>query len=215
MIDDVEDNYLEYLDDERGYAWDAWDLLPADVVRRHDGIVHATSDELARLDPATLDDLDRWAYARACESRADREGFTGAARLIAASDAEHLGVDYAEVFIALIEKLADDGTGDEAQLLLRTFRERWSDDTRAARLEVYIGARTGDAERSLAEAMTEVGDDGERLFEIAEDLLAAGAIEQARRVLGHATDVAREQDLRPLLLDIELLRGRTEDDATE
>ncbi len=207
MIDDIEDNYPEYLADERGYAWDAWDVLAADVIRRHDAIARASADDLAALDPAGLDDLDRWAFARASRELMDLDGFFDAARLVMASSDEHRGVSYAEVFISAIEALSDAGLGDEASLHLRTFRERWPEDTQAARLSVWIAARGPDLATSLEDAIAELMDDAEAMFEIGEDLAAIGASEHALTALDAAAALADTHGLRALLLDIALLRA--------
>lgn len=214
MIDDIEDNYPEYLDDERGYQFDAWDVLPADVVRRHDAIAQADAARLAELDPAGLDDLDRWAYARASRNAGDQSGFLAGARLIITSTEDHRGLDYADVFVAVIEAHADAELGDEAALHLRTFRERFPDDGRAVRLEVYLAARTERLADVLTAAINEVRDDAERLFEIAEDLASVDDAASGR-VLDRAAQLATQQRQRSLLLDIALLRDVLERRATE
>lgn len=207
MIDDIEDNYPEYLEDERGYTWDAWDVLPANVIRRHDAIVDSTAEELSRLDPAGLDDLDRWALARASRAVGDQERFLDATRLILASDEEHRGISYADVFVAAIEAFADEGLGDEAMLHLATLRERWPDDARATRLAVYVAARSGILETAVERALVDAAEDAELLYEIAEDLVVI-APRAAARILAKASAQAHAESRVSLQLDIELLRAK-------
>lgn len=205
MIEDIEDNYPEYLEDELGYAWDAWDVLPADVIRRHDSIVTASAHELDSIDPAALDDLDRWAYARACRRSGDVDGFLSAARLVVASKEAHHGLQYAEVFIATIGLMATEGLGDEALLHLSEFRERWPEDSRAVRLEASVTIRQ-DPQKAIDTALTDAADDADRLFEIAEDVAQLHPT-GAEQLLQAAESLARGEEATSLLLDIDLLRA--------
>lgn len=208
MIDDIEDNYPEYVEDVRGYAWDAWDVLPADVIRRHDAIQDASPTELTALDPAGLDDLDRWAYARASRAAGDVDGFLEAARLVLASKEDHRGLSYVDVHVSAIEALASAGHVDEASLHLATFRSRWPDDRRATRLAVWIAARGPDLDAAITDALSEAANDGDLLYEISEDLAAAGASAEALAVLAKAEGVATSEGRRALMLDIALLRDQ-------
>src|SRR5690554_1990939 len=59
------DTYEEYLDDEWGYAYDAWDIVTQHDVRRHDVLLHADVALLEVQIDTDLDDLQRFAVARA------------------------------------------------------------------------------------------------------------------------------------------------------
>lgn len=210
MIRDIEDNYPEYLDDELGYAWDAWDILPADVIRRHDALVAATQSELADIDPAGLDDLDRWAYARACRRAGDIDGFLEAARLVLASEQGHRGLNYPDVYVATIQAMARAERIDEANLHLEQLRERWPEDTRSVRLAVFVASvwDVASAREALNDAIEHHQDDAELLFEIAEDLHVTERPELCREALLAVEAAAERTGATAVLVDVTVFREK-------
>jgi hypothetical protein len=210
VIVDIEDNYLEYVDDERGYTWDAWDVLSADVIRRHDDVLRSSAEELAALDPAGLDDLDRLAYGRASRRHGDLDGFLDAGRLILASGRNHRGVDYRGVYAAVIETLARQTAFDEARLLHEEMGDRWPDDEEVDRLQVWIALHFDEASAAAAieDVLSRRGRDPELIFELCEDALTAGRAELASQLLARTEAVAREENLSAILVDVELLREK-------
>ena len=205
MTDDIIDDYPDYLDDERGYAWDAWDVLPADVIARHDAIAAGSADDLDALDPAGLDDLDLWAYARVWRKLGKQDEFLDAVRLLLASKDEHRGLRYADVWVEAIESLSRAGACDEAALHLRSFRERWPTDSRADRLQAWIAVHDGRAEDGAREAVATIVDDAELLFEVAEDYVRLG--QDAALLIARCRELAEQQGRTALVLDIDLLQG--------
>ncbi len=215
MIQDIEDNYPDYVDDERGYAWDVWDVLAADVMRRHDDVLNSSPEALGRLDPGGLDDLDRWAYARASRRHGDLEGFLDAGRLIVASERGHRGIDYRGVFATIIETLAREGATDEARLLHEEMANRWPGNDEVERLHVFIALQF-DEEHAL-EAVDGVlerrPDDAELFFELSEDAHHAGRPALAGELLRHAEESARRQGHTAILVDIELFKKQLQTTA--
>lgn len=209
MIEDIEDDYDDYPAEEAGYAWDAWDVLTAGEIKRHDAIVHASADELAKLDPAGLDDLDRWAYARASRRLADEDGFLDAVRLILTSGEEHRALERSEIFGAAIDAMARSGAHDEAALHLAAARKQWPDDPAFEALAVVVAARrdAAAADPAVDEFMQKYSADSEALFELAEDLVALEQVEPAKRLLDGAEAAARKKAA-STLVDIQLLRSK-------
>ena len=210
MIDDLEDDYAEYLADELGYACDARDDLRGPSLSemlRHDELTESSAAELEALDPTSLNDLLRWGYARGCRRHGDIDGFLAAARLVVESDTPHGSILYDEVYESLIETLANHGLQDEADLLVERFAARWPDDTRAHRLAVFVGIRGQDLATRLESARGHLSADPERMFEIAEDLAQNGAVDPCGDWLRAVEERAEEMGLRALLLDIALLRA--------
>lgn len=217
---DLVDDYPGYLGDALGYHFDARDTLTLAQLHRHDDLLHADPATLEAVKLAEIGDLDRWAVARAAQRRGDLDAFLEAARLVLAGELEHPAIAYDEVFHATIGAAIDGGRLDEAARLVEAFRDAWPEEPVVDLLEVRLAYRQGlDAGRARAHALAEANpDDGELRYELAEDLLAMGEVEEAGRWLDQAQAVAERIGDRPLQGDIALQRPRlqpTEAASTE
>ncbi len=211
----IEDNYPEYLDQAFGYAYEVADVMTQAEIARHEGIVHASADELDALDPSALDDFDRWALARAWRRLGEVERYLDTARLLLASEAEHPVIIYSEISRGVALDLADAGRLDEALEQLRVHLQRWDSDIQARELKGIIEfVATGDDATALEELVAEFPDDAELRLDIAEDLWRFGGIEAARTWVHNARSAAVASDDRAALVDIELLETRIERTAT-
>ena len=207
---DLVDDYPDYLEDTLGYRFDARDVLTLGELHRHDDLLHADPTTLEELDLEALDDLQRWAVGRNARRRGDTEAFVEAARLVLGGATDHAAIAYAEVYEATVGVLIDAGRFDEAAALLQRFREEHPDAQQVDGLEVRLAYRRDPLEgRATAEALaTAHPDDGELRYELAEDLLAMGMVEEAARWLDEAEAVAVRTADRPLQGDVTLLRAR-------
>lgn len=209
MIEDIEDNYPDYLDDELGYVWEAWDILPADAIRRHDEIFAMGAGELRALALDQLDDLELWAYARAQRRLGDQGAFLAALRVMFIAEGKHPAIDYADARASLIEALIDAGELPDAAQHLAEARSEFPDDPAFVRLEVHHAFAAGEeaGAATMASTIEAHGDDAELLYELAEDFARVGRPERARELLVIARRAA-ERHARAALVDIELLEQR-------
>lgn len=210
MIEDIEDDYPTYVTDELGYAWDAWEIVTSDEMRRHDELLAASADELSQIDPGTLDDLSRWAYARRARELQGEDAFIDVARLVLGSTAEgagtaHPALDYAEVHYAVAASLANVGALDEAAVVVSAATTSWPDDSDLRRLDVCIAVRSRPevAAARVEKFVDDHAGDAELLFELAEDLAGMGMVELAGVALDACQVAATGTST---MIDVELLR---------
>lgn len=222
---DIEDNYADYVQDTWGYAWDAWDVLPADVIRRHDHLLK-TDTAVDTIDLASLTNFERWALVSHDEKSVRLESL----RLIISSSEDSPGLNLAEVFDFAVRAFSDEELFDEALHVEEKLVEKWPEYPGLALARLYRELREGQpTEPAVARVLENVEDTEEMKvdlwIEVAEELLALGLVSHARDVLERGRSVAIERDDRPSLLDIDLIleeapqvsdtsRGPTEEHKT-
>jgi hypothetical protein len=206
---DIEDNYESYLDDELGYAWGVWDRTTLANIARHDDILHAVSDDIAALDPAGLDDLQRLALARACRRHDDPEGELDSLRLIVSDSMEHPGVNYVEVVDRTVARLCGALLFDEAEVIIeRLEAQEWCAQPQLyMRALVRLASETSMGRDAFEELLIDAPDDPELRFDVAEDLIRFGRMDDANELLDDAEQVANRTGNKAVLVDIELLRA--------
>lgn len=208
-IREVEDNYEEYLSDELGYAWGVWDRQSLAAIARHDELLNADAETVAATDPASLDDLERLALARAAHRASDVEAELDALRLIASEPMEHPGVHYVEIFERLASRLCDESLFDEAEMMLdRLQGQEWCEHppNYARALVRFRSDRTQGIE-PFESLLAESPDDAELRFDLAEDLAAFGAEEHVEPLLAAAEEIARRTGIDAVLVDIAVFRA--------
>lgn len=208
MIEDIQDDYPEFLDDQLGYAWDAWDVLGSDEIRRHDAIAASTAEELAGLDPEAMDDLDRWAFARAARRLGDADAFLRATRLLLDPKGTHRGLEYREIFAVAVQVLGEQGAFEEAELHLQVMSESWPHDTDVERLSARVAFLSDPARgtQAFSSLLARWSDQPELLFEVATDLVALGDRTFAETALQACVEAAQATGEEAALVDVALLR---------
>lgn len=201
----IADNYSSYIDDELGYNYQAWDITSLDEIRSHDRIVHASAETLRDLDATSLNDLERWALARACRKNQQIELFFSICAQLIASNTTHPALNYAEILENYLEELARAGRLEQARIILSANQSHAPSSDLPGKLALLAGdeqAATNDFE-SLA---SKHPDDAELRFDIAENFALAGFFQPALQWLQKAQQVAEHIGDQALLVDIELLR---------
>ncbi|MFU8806634.1 MAG: hypothetical protein ACNA8W_22690, partial [Bradymonadaceae bacterium] len=190
------DYYEEYLDDELGYRFEAWDVISIEALRRHDVILHAAEPYLANLKSEDLDDLDRWALARARLRQGNVEAYLSWGLEIARSEANHPAIHYPDLTGRILLDHARQGLLDEAADLLASYRERWPElKAQADQLEIGLAILAGDpvlAGSLYARHVESFDNAALTALELAEDAAAAGLLELAMGWLDDARRRATE-----------------------
>lgn len=203
------DPYDEYLEDEWGYAYAAWSGFTQQELRRHDELLHGDIALLEALEEDDLDDLQRFAVARAWRRQGNLENYLLWGLRVAYSKAEHPALVYPDVVARLTLDLARAADTERARALLLNYRERWTElKVEAQHLEINIALLAGDSEQAqtLYESlMTELQDEGALpALELAEDALASAQEALAIQWLEDARQRALDTKDSALLVDIEL-----------
>lgn len=211
----IEDNYEEYLDDERGFAYDFADRMTAEDIAAQDATVDATALDLRALDdaaPEPPDALHLWMRARAWERLGNMERYFELCDQLLDVLPEHPLVVYPEISRRVARQRAAQADFSTAQQRLRTHLERWPEDLQAEQLATIIdylarSAEDVDDATALRAFAARFPEDAEIRYEIAEDLWHFERPEAASAWLEDAREVATQHDL-TTLVDIELLQTR-------
>ena len=177
---EIEDNYLDYPEDEYGYTYDVWDVVAVADADRHFEIRDFSEDELGALDYEELDHFQLWAAARAHLANGNQEDFVDlAGQLLGDTDERHPVLVYHEVAVHAARVLAE--TDPDAAL---EWLGRWDearDELMEARiLEAVLASKLEDAEAAFETVLDEFPDEPELLYEIAAEWERQGHPDQAR-----------------------------------
>ncbi len=203
VIEDLEDDYPEYVEEELGYQWDAWDVVTTAQMRRHDAILAGARDG---LQVGELNDLERWAWARAARRAGDDAGFLAAALAILRAPTDHVAIDYRDVTVAAAIASAKAGSHGEAFELLEGGLQRWPEDQDLLRCRALVRISEGKSSPQdvVAEMLEGHADAPEMLFELAEDLREGHPRESLRIIDSLERTLADDSSTR---VDIALLRA--------
>lgn len=207
----IGDDYTEYVDDEYGYHYHAWEVISASESKRHEEIRIGENELVDSLfeNLDALSDLELWALARRRLQEGIRNDYFAAVELIVSGDRTHPAISYPEVFADLSRRYAEDGDLTRGRELVDSIGLHWPELADALPLlfaQLYL--HNGDleqADKSYREAMASPPD-VDLLIEITEDFLSLSAIEKARQWLEIARQRAVEINDTASLVDIELLQ---------
>ena len=207
----IGDDYTEYVDDEYGYHYHAWEVISASESKRHEEIRIGENELVDSLfeNLDTLSDLELWALARRRLQEGIRSDYFSAVELIISGNRTHPAISYPEVFADLARRYAEDGDLTRGRELVDSIGLHWPELADALPLlfaQLYL--HNGDleqADKAYREAMASPPD-VDLLIEITEDFLSLSAIEKARQWLEIAKKRAVEINDTASLVDIELLQ---------
>lgn len=201
----IADGYATYTDDELGYRFNAWDITSIEAIRLHDSIIHSDAEALQTMNTSMFDDLQRWAFARACRKHNLTEQFFMICEQLTGSESEHPALNYPEILETYAVELARADRLEQAQSLVQNAPSHSTPLDLPGRLALL--ANNEHAAREIFETLAaEHPDDAELRFDIAEDFAQQGFSASATEWLQHAQQVAQRCGDQALLVDIELLR---------
>ncbi len=216
----IGDGYPDYVDDELGYNYHAWEVISASESRAHESIRRAEYGELDSLvEPfQPLSDLLRWTLARRRLDAGDDEAYFSLVDDIVDGNLNHPALHYPEVMADLARRRAAADDVEEGRTILVRIEESWPEFKEAiplleAQLLLFSGDITG-ADQAFDEALEPYPEDVDLRIETAVDFQRAQATDVARRWLDQARALAQRVGDDTSLVDIDLLERSlpTEDD---
>ena len=210
----IGDDYADYVDDEFGYTYHAWEVISASESARHERIRRATMAGLKDLaeSMSPLSDLDRWVLARRhLLDEGDEQTYFELLQPLLDGDFDHPALHYPEILLDVARRHAEQEQLDRARQLVDDLARRWPqfDDIiplLQANLLLY-GRRFDEAHRAYEEALSDEEDVIDLYIEAAEDFLRFGALELAHEWLNSAEETAHDEQDHTSLVDIKLLSG--------
>ncbi len=206
----IGDGYPDYVDDELGYTYHAWEVISASESRRHEQILHASPKELSALkeELSPLTDLDRWAIARRVLSGGDHGAYFELLEPVINGDFDHPALHYPEILSDVARRRAESDDLAAGQELITRLEEVWPQFEEVIPLLraklLLVAGQPDEAHDGYTEAL-----DGEErvdlLVETAEDFAQYDAYEIAHRWLNRARRVAEEIGDKASAVDIALL----------
>lgn len=195
MINDIEDNYSEYLNDTMGYQWDAWDALTQSDIADHDKI-------LAGANPAEFDlkDLGQWAYCRRLLSSGNVETFVEQGQMLFDSNkqSESSALAYAEIAALVCNMMIKSNQLEEAERFLSARQAEHPSDVELVISKFILAAtRKEDINAELQNV-----EDAELLFDLTEGLLSAGFPEEAKASFSVCKKKVGDQPLSAIHVDL-------------
>ncbi len=217
----IGDPYPEYVDDEFGYAYHAWEVISARESKRLQKILHL--DELSPREQsqamAPLSDLERWALARKALRQDQPLLYLELVDPIAQGDMTNPALHYAEILVDLARHHLLQGQEDTCDAILEKMKAQWPDfedvvfDIIKARLTLQDGRHdeAHDALNTHLGRSEELGDDIDLHFELAEDFLNAQSPYHAQIWSQRTRQLAQRDGDDATLVDLDLLDQRLED----
>lgn len=212
----IGDEYKEYVDDEYGYQYHAWEVISASESTRHEEIRLGDDEFLdaceERLD--TLSDLELWALGRRRLKQDQRRAYFACIERILDGNLAHRALAYPEIFADAARRKAEEGDYGRADELIDAIAKNWPILEKALpflRAQVLlVSKKIDEADRAYEAAMendTEDGNDSrvDLLIEIAEDFLRFDAPEVGLRWVERARQAAIDSGDTASLVDIELM----------
>ncbi len=226
----IGDPYANYVDDELGYAYHAWEVISAQESRRLQQILHrpdrSPMEQRTALEP--LSDLERWALANKARDADQLPLYFDLLEPLRNGELDDPALNYAEILVDLARQHIRQDEQDEATAILDEIRHQWPAiedeviDLIAARLSLYSGDLDEAHQRlsTLLSQSEEFGDDVDLHVEIAEDFVhhdcpdhAEGWVERARQLATDQGDTASLVDL--ALIEDQLQRQPDADQRNE
>ncbi len=209
----IGDGYPEYVDEELGYNYHAWEVISAAESRRHEQIRRMEADQLKGLQQklSPLSDLERWAFARRFLHQDDMEAYFDFVQRIVEGALDHPALHYPEIFVDVARRRAAldelDRAGEWVDRIEQTWPE-FSDAIPLLRAQLLLYAeKTEDAEEAYDKAI-KPHKDVDLLIETAEDFHRLGSDETALHWLTRARGLAEETGDTASIVDIELLQRK-------
>ncbi len=213
----ISDGYPEYVDDELGYHYHAWEVISASESTRHERIRLAQAQELEELAEhfAPLSDLERWALGRHYLRNGQVDRYFKFVEPILQGERTHRALHYPEIFADFARRHAEGGDMDAADATVGRIEQVWPELAPAIpllRAKLLLRAGRFDEAHQAYEKEIEAEDlsDDEApeiYFEAAFDFFECGATEIARHWLDRSRQAAEESGDTATMVDIELLEA--------
>ncbi|MBN1947584.1 MAG: hypothetical protein JW797_18090 [Bradymonadales bacterium] len=205
--DGLPDDYWSYIDEEMGYADINPDNLPKAEVDLQAQIRGLSPSELDDLDLDTLTDYCRWGAARTYLEHGDESSFEKIALTLVNSTDRSPALDYADITLALICRMASRSDFQAAFDLLTRLGEVAPESPELVErfrgvLTIQQGRITEGLEL-LNQLAERYADDACFLLALGEDLCGLGQWEEALEYLEMARDIARGSNDQELLSSID------------
>lgn len=212
----IGDDYPDYIDDERGYHYHAWEVISASELSRHEALRRAESaEELDALEQSleAYTDLDRWVIANRRRAFDDQAAYDEHVDAILSGKREHPALFYQEIFGDMARRKANAGGMELAEPYIHAVAEAFPEVESALpwlRARLLLESHEFDACEAAYEELlndSEIPPQvvAECCLELTEDLLAAGEEERARAWHQRAVREAEEVGYRAVLVDLELI----------
>ncbi len=201
----IADNYSSYVDDERGYSFEAWDITRIEEIRSHDRILHSEPNSLTTLDAIPFNDLERWALARALRTHKLIDLFFAQCEQLIASKSAHPALNYSEILETYAEELAGADRIEQAKNIIEVTQLADLSLDLEGRLALFAGDQSS-ARNIFERIIAAHPDDAELYFDIAENFARHNFAASALEWLNAALEVAKRTKDDALVVDIELLR---------
>ncbi|TXD31664.1 hypothetical protein FRC96_20360 [Lujinxingia vulgaris] len=207
----IGDNYPDYLDDEAGYLYHAWEVTSIGEAARHDRWLLAPLDDELPLSELQSD-LERWALARRCLQLQRPDDFLTICEAILTGERHHPALNYGEIALQRAAALARAARLPDALAVIDVDAGAPHPlPLSSARAKAWLTLLAGhpeDADRLYQDALgvAPEASPGDTLFEIAEDFVRAGAIAQARAWIERTAEHLHAHNDRLTAVDLELLR---------
>ncbi|TXD38526.1 hypothetical protein FRC98_06495 [Lujinxingia vulgaris] len=207
----IGDNYSDYLNDEAGYLYHAWEVTSIGEAARHDRWLRWEARGELPLHEAQSD-LERWGLARRCAQLQRIDDFLSLTDAILSGERYHPALHYGEIALQRAAALARGGRLADAFAMVETSAALPQPlPLTPARARAWLTLAAGDALEADRLYLDALGDEpdgqlAEVLFEIAEDFVRAGATSQARAWIERTAAHLASHNDRLTAVDLELLR---------
>ena len=207
----IGDGYPDYVEDELGYNYHAWEVISASESKAYEELQRADSTQLENLAQQfrPLSDLLRWALARRHLRLGQRAKYFEVTELIVDGDFDHPALHYPEILADLARRRAEDGNLDEARSRLEHIESKWPEFKEAIPLLdaqlLLLAGRHQEAHHAFDEALSPYEEDVDLRIETADDFQRAGAFDHAKTWLQRARVLALSLDDSASLVDIDLM----------
>ncbi len=200
MINDIEDNYPEYLNDTLGYEWDAWDNLTQAEIADHDKILEGDAPE-----NYALKDLGIWAHCRYLLLGGNLEAFIEYGRtLFDSENKKSSALIYPEIAALICNTMSKSEDEYDIEGFLSTRRKEAPENAELLVAEYIFKATKNENLESEFKEIKEV----ELLFDITEGLLSAGFVPLAKKCFAECKTKVGNQPLSAIHVDLEAMGRR-------
>ena len=200
MINDIEDNYSEYLNDTTGYAWDAWDILTQAEISDHDEILAGS-----KADAFDLKDLGIWASCRRLFLDGNIEAFIELGRtLFENKKTQSPALVYPEIAALISNMMIKEGQFDLVGVFLSARQKDYPGNVDLKISEFILKASKGEDTNTDLEKIGDV----ELLFDITEGLLTAGFIDAAKSCFSVCRDKVGNKPLSAIHVDLDSMNRK-------
>lgn len=200
MINDIEDNYSEYLNDTTGYTWDAWDTLTQNEISAHDKILGGQSPE-----NHNLGHLGLWANSRRLFLAKDFAAFIELSQTIFIGEKSHASaLVYPEIAALVCNTMVKTDRRNEAAIFLAARQKEYPQNVE---LKISAFILKASKDESFESELGEIKD-AELLFDLCEGLLSALFVDSAQRCFSACEALVGEQPLSAIHVDLDSMRRK-------